>query len=241
MATKFKVFNLKDSTAEQDISQLLAEVNVTKEGFIVSEGMLGVLYKEKDDMGADADQLRIYLSTELAGYQKQYAVQEGLVRSFDAVLKVFQTKMDEMLVRKQELKKELEDYDSKLDKALEKKVLDGKAHVGALEKRHKTASKADKEEILKAIHEANTMLKPLEEEWNAHKAEFDGGRKALADELDAIAVKRANFSSEVAQKKEQLGSAVLDRIEAKLKVQTFVKLLEDIKSGKIEEEMMSAL
>ncbi len=240
MSTKIKVFELKDENSKA-ISDFLGTVNVTQDGFLINNGNLGILYREKDNLGMERDQLAVAISGELSKAQKQFILQEGLCRAYTAMIKLFKERTEE----KQKLfdikSAELVEYNKKWDSVLEKEVLDGKARLGAMEKKYKGAGKLQKPALEKEAYELSQKMKPAEDKFNAYKKEFDAGKYALELEIGTLKLEIANLGGDIKENKGLLENSEKDREHAKVFITTTSQLIDDINAKKVDEEALVGL
>lgn len=234
--TKVKIFEMTTAN-EEAISEFLTKVNVTQDGFLISDGMLGILYKDKDEFGMEDQQLAVAISGELTKSQKQYVLQEGLCRAYGDMVSLFTTKREVKVTLAKELEEKLTAYDETWDKELEQKYLDMKSKIGELEMKHKKAPKPQKEAILKELYEANKTFKELSDSFDEYKAKFEEGKKTLDSEMSEAKVALVNFNGKIKENKGLLEAAEEDREHAKVFIASSKKLIADIQSGSIAKEI----
>lgn len=232
MATKLKVFKMDEENSE-GITKFLETVNVTQDGFMIGSGMLGILYREKDNLGMERDQLAVAISGELSKSQKQFVLQEGLCRAYSAMIDLYSKREAEKKAIFEAKEKELAEYNTKWDGKLEQEVNDAKSKLGAMEKKYKSAGKLDKAELEKQTFALSQELKPLEEKLAAHKKEFDAGKYTLELSLGEVKLEYANLGGLIKENKGLLETAELDREHAKVFIVSTQKLIEDIQNGEV--------
>lgn len=231
-----KVFNF-DTASEKQINDFIAGVSVIKDGFMLQDGKMGILYKEKDEHGIGKEQMIMSISAELAKAQNQYVLQEGLVRAYGDMVTLFNTKRDAKQATLDGLRTKLEEYDGSYDKDLQFQFDTLSSNVSALEKKHKNAPKTAKEAILKEIYESGSKFKEVKESFEAYKTAFENGKAKMKNEINELTVEIVNLSGKIKENRGFVEAANDDREHAKVFVASCLKLIDNIDSGKIEEEI----
>lgn len=234
--TKIKFFKMSESNGPK-VTEFLKTVNVTQDGFLVGKGLfggvLGILYREKGDFGMERDQFAIAISGELAKAQKQYILQEGLMRAHEAMVDLFTGRMIDWAHKIEARKAELANI--KGDEELQGQVDTLKSNIQSLEAKHKKAPQNEKEAILKEIFDIGEELKPLQVSLDKEKAMTAELKNGLEKIIGELTVERANLSAEVKQNQELYETAKKDREHAKVFIHTSNQLIKEIKSGEVEE------
>ena len=231
-----KVFSF-DRSSETQINDFISGVSVIKDGFMLQDGMMGILYKEKNEYGIGKDQMIMSISAELAKSQNQYVLQEGLVRAYGDMVELFTGKRAAKQATLDGLNTELTNYDGSWDKDLEFQFNTLSSNVAVLEKKHKNASKTGKEAVLKEIYTANESLKPVKEAFETYKTAFENGKAKMKNEINALTIEIVNLSGKIKENRGFLEQSTEDREHAKVFIASCNKLIADIDSGKIEEEI----
>ncbi len=224
-----KVFKLVEENSKA-ITDFLATVNVTQEGFLISDGNLGIMYRERDDWGMEKNQKLIHISSEYAKSQKQWLIQEGLVRAHGEMVALWTGKMEAKHALIDEKKEGLKAYELTFRTDLDEKYTAAKNLSTSLEQKHKQAPKKDKEPILKELYEANNMLKAIEPEYLEYRKGFDDGRTKLEAEITTLTIEAANFTGKIKESTELQAQAVEDREHAEVFMKTTEKFMAELQA-----------
>lgn|SRR3990167_97313 len=230
MSTKIKIFPFKD-TNSGTITEFLSTVHVTANGFLITDSSIGILYREKNEVGSDQSDLIIAVSAELGKAQKNVVMRALDIRSYTAQKSFWEKKRDMAQELLNGVKSAMDEYSKRWDKELETKLNTLKGTLGTLEVKHKKASKAEKEEILKQIHEINLELNPVQEDFNIKKGLYNDGLKKYQKDEGLYTVDIANALGERKTATTQVEEATVQYDCAKLAVLEATKLITDIEMG----------
>lgn len=233
MSVKIKIFKLDPSNSEE-ASKFMDSVNVIQNGILLSQDSMGILYKDRDEVGMSRENLATAISGELAKSQNTFAIQEGLVRSYTDMIKHFSIQQKDAEQKGDEVQKELDAYMLTYDKTLETEVSELLAKRKEAEIAHQQAPKPKKEELLKPIYDINEVLKELEPKLAAYKTSFDAGVTELTNRMGIHRVDSANLMGRVKENNSFLEAAIDARDHAGVFIKSSKLYIADILAGNIE-------
>lgn len=239
---KIQIFEFKPENA-QAISDLLSSgIRVLQEGFFITDGNFGIMYKEADEVGLDQSEMINPVSAEISKSQKQIILQEGLIRSNSAMEEKFKAEYEGHKTALDESIKALEEHKI-LGSFMPKEKLDALTEKGKrLEEiqtkfRNSKKSKIPEDERDAILKESQTLSAEIDA-LLAEKKEKDAEYAAQTNNLQTIAnannVLMINTSAKVKEYREKKEDAQKDKEEAEITLQVSVKLLEDIKAGEVD-------
>lgn len=239
---KIKIFKFVPENAKE-ITELIQSVRILQEGLLISDGHLGIMYKEIGDVGMDKEEMVNPISGELAKSQKQFLLQTGLVRGYEALENKFtaireakKTEMDEANVKltaHKELKTfvpvELsDDIEAKQKRLAEIKKLFTQKKNGILE--------PEKEKLLKEAQAIEEALKPLVKEAGEKQEAYEAETAKLQHVVSEANVAMVNASGKAKENREKKEQAIEDRDEAMIFIEVAMKFIGDIQAGTLEKD-----
>lgn len=242
MATKVKFFEMNSATASEEVTKFLEGVNVTQEGFLINNGILGIVYRDKDDIGAGEDQFILSISTELSKAQKQFVLQEGLSRAYGDMVTFYNGKKEIKMAEKNEKEAELAELKENNGIVIPenitgevKKLTDKLADLKREFNSKKTREEKDK--TLKKIQEVQTTFVPLQEEYKGYTTKYEQAIKKLEDELVFINSDIGDINGKIKENNGFKEASEQDRDQAKIFIISSKKMIEDIKAGLITKQI----
>jgi hypothetical protein len=230
--------------AGEDVTKFLEGVNVTQEGFLINNGILGIVYRDKDDFGIGEDQMVLAISSELGKAQKQYVLQEGLQRAYSDMV-VFLNGKKDIKVKEREAK-EAEIAELKGNKyaiipeALEAKFLGLKEEMENLTKEWKELKiRSEKDAVLAKIQENQNVLKTTQGEYNEFITKYEQSIKKLEDELVFINSDIGDINGKIKENAGFADNSGQDRDQAKVFIKSSNKMIADIQAGIITQSINS--
>lgn len=235
--TKIKIFKFAPESDEA-ITNLIQSVNVIKEGFFISDGNFGIMYKEKGDVGMDPGAMTNPISGELAKAQEQYLYQLWIEKKSEAkenlyrgIYDGFKKEMDEaneMLTKHKEspfapveLQETISTKQGRLD---EIKALFRNKKNGVIE--------SEKEGLLKEAQTLEAELKPLVAETADLQKKYDAETKRLEAVISTAHVNMVNASAKVKENRELKEKARdEDKREAISDILTATALIKEISNS----------
>lgn len=242
--TKVKFFEMNGAGASEEVTKFLENVNVTQEGFLINNGILGIVYRDKNDFGIGEDQMVLAISSELGKAQKQYVLQEGLTRAYGDMV-VFLNGKKEIKVKEREAKEaeiaKLKDNKfTIIPEALEAKFMGLKNEMESLSKEFKgTKIRSEKDKVLEKIQENQKLLKVTQEEYNEYITKYEQAVKKLEDELVFINSDIGDINGKIKENAGFKENSEQDRDQAKVFIHSSNKMIEDIKAGVITQKINS--
>lgn len=210
MSAKIKVFKLAPEVSDE-ISEFMGSVKILNDGIIVSEGNIGIMYREKGEFGMERQDIAASISAELAKAQKQYALQDGLILAYTAMIPSLDAKVEET------------------KKAVDELNVQGKAakeNVDRLEKEYKQAKRAKNDEAMKTLAAEHTEAVKLHSELSTKSANLGGKYKTAVIKRD--------------ENKDFLEKAYEDRDHAEIFISTTRKQIEQIEAGEYDDLIVEA-
>ncbi len=236
---KIKIFAFKPENNEV-ISNFLQEVNVVSEGFFITDGHLGVMYKEKNEVGIDKSSFVTEVAKEVMKAQRKWINTEALIRAYTAVIAKCKETGEILKKEAEEIKQSLENHQANKDTFINPKtsarVAEITSRLGQINKDFKKASREDKDKFLKETQELETELAPLNAEMKTFAEQFDAETKRLQAISAEIGVKTVNNQGELKENTELLETAQKDSAHALLFVNTGTKLIADIEAGTLDKK-----
>lgn len=217
----------------QAINDFLETVNVLENGFIVSDGVVGILYKETDDVGMQTKQLVTALSGELAKSQKQFVLQEGLTRSYTAVIAYWEALRGPVEQSVVTVKAELDTYMATYDPTMEKELATLKVQ---LDEKHQLwqrtpKSGGQKDAVLADWDTINKQIAELQPKYDEYAKTFNAGANEISARLGVVQIKSNEYLVEIQQNSEYLAGAMKDRDNARIFIGTTKQQIADVESG----------
>ena len=235
MSVKIKIFKMVPENS-QEISDFMDTVKVMQDGILITDSNIGVLYRTKDDIGMDTDSLITAVSGELVKAQKQFVLQDGLVRAYTAVIAKFSGDHKAAQDEADAVKAELDAHIFGYNDALELEVAELTRECDEIKAKHQNTPKKDKDirdGLLQMWNDKNNLLKEKTAEFEAYKAEFDAKSNEISARMGGFAVKAANLMGEIKENNGLLETATHDREHARVFIGTTKQYMKELGEGSI--------
>lgn len=233
MGVKIQFFKLGHSLISEDASKFMSSVSVIENGVIMGQEYVGILYKDRDDVGMAKENLVTAASGELAKSQKQFITQEGLVRAYKDMIVFFENQHKAAQVKADEAQKELDVYVQTYDPSLENEMAGLTKDLQDATVKHQQAPKKDKEPFLKRIYEVNEKIKIVQPVYDKYKNEFDAKSNEISAAMGGFAVEAANVLGKVKEYQGFLDDAVAARDHAGVFIISTKKLIADLLTDQV--------
>lgn len=231
---KIKFFKMEEGKSEE-VAKFMEDVKVVENGIIASEGMIGILYKERSEVGMSLPEMITAISGELAKSQKQFLTAEGFSRAYKALIEKFEAEK----IVEEEKAKEFEDKLA-INRANYENNETIKAYRGVgqeiaeVEWMYKQVTKPEKPEFLKKIKELNDKKVMLRPEWEKLTNDMENEEKALTNQMGLHKVNVANTMGKIKQTKGELEESDQKRDDAKVFIEVSQKYIKELESGEIK-------
>lgn len=239
---KIQIFEFKPESAKAISDLLSSGVRVLQEGFFITDGNFGIMYKEADEFGLDKGEFVNPMSAELSKSQKQTILQEGLARAYGALEEKFTADMNK---HKAELDASIEALEAHkiLGTFMPKEKLDALAEkskrLEEIQNRFRNSKKTkiaeeEKDALLKEAKELSDAIDALTAEKKEKDAEYNTETANLQTIVNANNVLMINVSAKVKENREKKENALADKQEAEIFTTVAAKFIEDIKNGEVD-------
>lgn len=245
---KIRIFKMEPRNTDE-INQFIESVKILENGFLLGNGdSIGILYKERDNIGFDKQDFITAISGELAKVHKNFAIQEGLVRAYKGMIGTYTDQMNEANNQSDKLKKELEEYMETYDRSydvavetLSDQIEELKNKLNEAKQKHQSVPKKEKEKYLLQFKEITDQIKITGDELavsqanrDTYKESFDPKSNQISAEMGTYAVKAANLLGKIKEYSELLEQAMSEREHASMFMSSSEKFLEDLKNDNVE-------
>ena len=236
-----KIFPFTPEGAEA-ISEMIRSVRLLENGFFISDGNFGIMYRDGDDIGNEKESLINSVSAEVAKHQKQVLIQEGLIRAY--------TRMETIdFDRQEKFKAEIDEARILSDKhkalitfvplAVSTDISKKKARIAEVNKTFQQKKKGaitedERESLLKEVQTLEAELEPLELEAGKKQAEYDAEATRIKGIVGDAVTYKTEASKGVKDWKEKKELAVLDKQEAETFLETSMALVREVMNSDID-------
>lgn len=231
---KIKFFNLDNGAVSEEATAFMESVNVLDSGILLTQGHVGILYKDFGDVGMSTQNMVIAASGELAKCQKNFVIQEGLVRAYSGMIEGCEAKLKVAQDNSEKERVALDAYAQTYDSSFEVDLANLKDELKAAEVAWQQAPKAKRPELLKPIHLIGEKIKVAQPKFDAYKAQFDSGSSEISARMGTFAVEAGNIMGDIKGHSASLAEAIDAREHARTFIVTTKKLIADLTAETVE-------
>ena len=234
---KIKIFKFAPES-EKAINELLQTVNLLKDGIFITDNHFGLMYKERDEVGVERENMGNPVSFELGEAQKKFISQLSTEKYHEALeakwTLVQDAKKKEADVAADALKKHRETPFAPVE--LQEKIQDLQGKIATLKKTHNKKGDKDKETSLKEFTALEAELKPLLAESTKLQKEYDAEGERL-NKIIGDAVSQMTVASEnIKNSRELKEAAIQNKEDAIISIQTRTQFLKDLNEATFDKE-----
>jgi len=199
---KTKFFKADESNSDK-VSEFLGGVNVVQDGFMLSDGWLCVMYRERNDFRADKATLLSDISREIIQAERNLTKNANSLKYHTKLLASKMAKMERLSKEVEEISREIEEHEAGYDISVSKRANDIRSRLGELQANYKKkgVDSLDKAAVEKEAFELSSELKEIESVSNEYEENYQKELTRLKNEISNKNVSLVNLSGEIKEER----------------------------------------